>query len=633
MQRAVIYARYSPGPNQTEQSIEGQVRECTKYAEQHDLRIVGTYVDRKISGKTDNRREFQRMIDDSEKHIFDVIILYHTDRFARNRYDSAIYKHKLKENGVELRYATTDIPKGPEGIILESIMEGWAEYYSAELSRKIKRGMRESALKCHSTGAGRCLGYRTAEDKSLVIEPEGAKAVQMVFDMYIKGKSHADICRYLNDCGFRTARGKLFNKNSVTHIIRNKRYIGVYTYDDITIEDGIPAIISKDTFHLAQLEAARRKTAKRPKEPKAEYLLSGKAFCGHCQKPLVGVSGTGKSGNKWYYYYCQESRAKRGCTKKPVKRDKLEREVVKRTVAEVLQPEVIQHIAKKCYDLQMEYRQDNSDVLFYELKLKDVRKAIKNTMHAIESGVKTKTLPARLQELENEEEALEAELAIAKASDFVITAKQIEFLLTQFAEPWECESEEEYHRRIIKCFVHKVFLFDDKLLIYYNVSRDGKTREQSEAELLEEALGEGFDKRSSGSTIGNVCSCCDRPVGTRPVLQAFCIIGALCRQLRVQKDRREEASAVEGETGRMFDAFLGCDPGANNRTTKESNMSIHSHVQLPYSILKRFRDETTAEKKVWYLDISSGYIMQKEARKLGTSKGYYSECGEAFGIR
>ena len=500
MQRAVIYARYSPGPNQTEQSIEGQVRECTKYAELHDLRIVGTYIDRKISGKTDNRREFQRMIDDSEKHIFDVIILYHTDRFARNRYDSAIYKHKLKENGVELRYATTDIPKGPEGIILESIMEGWAEYYSAELSRKIKRGMRESALKCHSTGAGRCLGYRTAEDKSLVIEPEGAKAVQTVFDMYIKGKSHADICRYLNDCGFKTAQGKLFNKNSVTHIIRNKRYIGVYTYDDIMIEDGIPAIISKDTFHLAQLEAARRKTAKRPKEPKAEYLLSGKAFCGHCQKPLVGVSGTGKSGNKWYYYYCQESRAKRGCTKKPVKRDWLEREVVERTVAEVLQPEVIQHIAKKCYDLQMEYRQNNSDVLFYELKLKDVRKAIKNTMHAIESGVKTKTLPARLQELENEEEALEAELAIAKASDFVITTDQIEFLLTQFAEPWECESEEEYHRRIIKCFVHKVFLFDDKLLIYYNVSRDGKTREQSEAELLEEALGEGFDKRSSGST-------------------------------------------------------------------------------------------------------------------------------------
>lgn len=507
MQRAVIYARYSPGPNQTEQSIEGQIRECTKYAEQHELRIVGTYIDRKISGRTDNRREFQRMIDDSSKHIFDIIILYHTDRFARNRYDSAIYKRQLKENGVELRYATTDIPKGPEGIILESIMEGWAEYYSAELSRKIKRGMRESAMKCHSTGAGQCLGLKTAEDKSLVIEPEGAKAVQIVFEMYIKGISNAEICKYLNDRGFRTAQGKLFNKNSIGHIIKNKRYIGVYTYDDIVIEDGIPAIVSKDTFHLAQLEAERRKTSKRPKEPKAEYLLSGKAFCGHCQKPLVGVSGTGKSGNKWYYYYCQESRAKRGCTKKPVRREWLENEVVRRTVEEVLRPDIIDHISKKCYELQVEYRENNSDVLFYELKLKDVRKAIKNTLHAIESGVKTKTLPARLQELENEEETLEAELDIAKASDYLITAQQIEFLLTQFIERWECESEEDYRRRIIKCFVHKVFLFDNRLLIYYNISRDGKTREQSDKELLDDILRSEFDEGSSGSTKKSSAPC------------------------------------------------------------------------------------------------------------------------------
>lgn len=500
MKRAVIYARYSPGPNQTEQSIEGQIRECTKYAELHDLRIVGTYIDRKVSGKTDNRRDFQRMIDDSGKNLFDVIILYHTDRFARNRYDSAIYKHQLKQNGVELRYATTDIPKGPEGIILESIMEGWAEYYSAELSRKIKRGMRESALKCHSTGAGRCLGYKTAEDKSLVIEPEGAKAVQTIFDMYIAGKSNAEICDYLNGQGFRTAQGKLFNKNSVRHIISNKRYIGVYTYDDIVIEDGIPPIVSKDVFQLAQKEVERRKKSKRPKAPKAEYLLSGKAFCGHCKKPLVGVSGTGKTGNKWYYYYCQESRAKKGCTKKPVKRDWLEDLVVKATIEEVLQQDVIDHIAQKCYEIQLEYRRENNDVLFYELKLSEVRKAIKNTMTAIESGVVTKRLPARLQELEDEEEQLEAELEFAKACDFILPPDQIEFLLWQFVEPLDDESWDDYKRRIIKCFVDAVYLYDGKLLIYYNVSRDGKTRMQTDAELPQEALDKGFDEGASGST-------------------------------------------------------------------------------------------------------------------------------------
>ena len=501
MKNAVIYARYSAGPNQTEQSIEGQLRVCTEYAEKNDLRIVGTYIDRKISGKTDNRREFQRMIDDSGKKIFEVVVMYQTDRFARNRYDSAVYKHALRKNGVEIKYAVTSIPDGPEGIILESLMEGLAEYYSAELSQKIKRGMRESALKCHSTGAGHSLGYVTAPDKSIVIEPNGAKAVQIVFDMYIKGKTQAEICGYLNDLGFRTAQGKPFGKNSVNKIIKNKRYIGVYTYDDIMIEDGIPAIISKDVFQLAQQEMERRRTRKRPKSPKAEYLLSGKAFCGHCQKPLTGVSGTGKTGNKWYYYYCPDSRAKKGCHKKPVRREWLEELVVQKTVTAVLQPDVIRHISEKCFEMQLKYREDNSDILFYENKLAEVKKAIKNTLKAIESGVVTKTLPARLQELEQEQESIEAELTIAKATDVVITPEQIEYLLWQFSKPQEEESADEYRRRIIKCFVHKVFLFDNKLLIYYNVSRDGRTREQSTVELLEEALSAGFDQRSSGSTI------------------------------------------------------------------------------------------------------------------------------------
>jgi len=236
MKNAVIYARYSAGSKQTEQSIEGQLRVCTEYAEKNDLRIVGTYIDRKISGKTDNRREFQRMIDDSGKKIFEVVVMYQTDRFARNRYDSAVYKHILRKNGVELKYATTNIPEGPEGIILESLMEGLAEYYSAELSQKIKRGMRESALKCHSTGAGHSLGYRTAPDKSIVIEPDGAKAVQIIFDMYIKGRSQVEICDHLNGLGLRTVQGKPFGKNSINKIIKNKRYIGVYSYDDIVIE-------------------------------------------------------------------------------------------------------------------------------------------------------------------------------------------------------------------------------------------------------------------------------------------------------------------------------------------------------------------------------------------------------------
>ena len=123
---AVIYARYSTD-SQREESIEGQIRECTAYAEKNGFTVVKHYIDRAISAKTDNRPQFQQMIKDSERGIFDVIIVWKLDRFARNRYDSARYKTQLKRNGVKLVSATEVISAGPEGIILESVLEGYAE--------------------------------------------------------------------------------------------------------------------------------------------------------------------------------------------------------------------------------------------------------------------------------------------------------------------------------------------------------------------------------------------------------------------------------------------------------------------------------------------------------------------------
>jgi DNA invertase Pin-like site-specific DNA recombinase len=143
----VIYARYS-SDNQREESIEGQLRECKEFAVKNDITILGTYIDRALSAKTDNRPEFQHMIKDSEKNMFDVILVWKLDRFARNRYDSAHYKAILKKNGVKVVSATETISQGAEGILLESLLEGYAEYYSAELSEKVIRGMKGNALKC-----------------------------------------------------------------------------------------------------------------------------------------------------------------------------------------------------------------------------------------------------------------------------------------------------------------------------------------------------------------------------------------------------------------------------------------------------------------------------------------------------
>ena len=162
--KAVIYARYS-SDNQREESIEGQLRECKEYAEKNDMLIVDTYIDRALSAKTDNRPEFQRMIKDSTSGLFDIILVWKLDRFARNRYDSAYYKAQLKKNGVRVISAKETISDGPEGIILESMLEGYAEYYSAELSQKIIRGMTENTLNAKFNGGCKTFGYIIDENK------------------------------------------------------------------------------------------------------------------------------------------------------------------------------------------------------------------------------------------------------------------------------------------------------------------------------------------------------------------------------------------------------------------------------------------------------------------------------------
>ena len=495
----VIYARYSAGPRQTDQSIEGQLRVCTDFCKQRGLTVIDTYCDRHISGRTDERPEFQRLIADAKRKKFEAVVVYKTDRFARNKYDSAVYKRELKRNGIQIFYAAEAIPDGPEGIILESLMEGLAEYYSAELAQKIKRGMHESALKCQSTGSGRPLGYRVDEQKRFQIDPESAQTVQTIFEQYIKGESNAAICELLNSRGLRTAQGKPFNKNSINRIIKNRKYIGEYRYHDIVVEGGMPAIISKDTFNLAQAEMERRRTRKAPKSPKAEYLLAGRLFCGHCKGPMQGVSGTGKSGNKWYYYYCGNTRGKnKTCDKKQVSRDRLERAVVDFTVRYILQEDVLEELARKVHAAQERQNDTTSEIAFYEKKLADNKKSIANVLRAIESGAATQTLPARLQELENEQAVILGEISFLKGKRLAFTEDQIFFALMKHLEPYPGESEQDYRRRIISDFVSEVYLYDDRLLIYFNISsEDGKLKSAD----LSNIEGGEFDEGLVSSTI------------------------------------------------------------------------------------------------------------------------------------
>lgn len=474
MENAVIYARYS-SHNQREESIEGQLRECHDFALRNDFRIVEEYCDRAISGKTDNRAAFQKLIKDSEKGHFSAVILYTLDRFARNRYDSAMYKAKLRKNGVKIYYAKQTIPDEPEGIILESVLEGFAEYYSANLSRNIQRGMYENAMACKSNGSGLALGYKVGEDGRFEIDPFGAKAVQEIYQMYADGKSIADIVRYCNAKGYRTVKGSEFNHNSLSRILRNDKYIGVYRHSGIRIEGGVPAIIDNALFEKVQERIAKNGKSRARNKAKADYLLSTKLFCGHCGSNMVGESGTAKNGNLYHYYKCANRKRTRACNKETEKKEWIENAVVKITVEKVLTDENIELISTKAVELIEKEAADKTLLNEYEAALRDTRKRTKNILDLMEQGIATPQTKDRLLELGAYEKDLLDNIEYEKMKKPSITKEQIMFWLESFRNG--DINNMEYKRRIIDALVNAVYVYDTdgggrKIVVTFNTTHN-----------------------------------------------------------------------------------------------------------------------------------------------------------------
>ncbi len=330
--KAVIYARYS-SDSQREESIEGQIRECTAFAEKNGITILRHYIDRAVFAKTDNRPEFQNMVKDSNKKLFDMVIVWKLDRFARNRYDSARYKAQLKKNGVKVVSATEVISEGAEGIILESVLEVYAEYYSADLSEKVIRGMTDNALKCKYNGGTLPIGYIIDEEQHFQLEPLTSPYILEAFNQYDEGSTMTEIRDWLNAKGVKNTRGQALTYNGVQHLLNNRRYIGEFRYRDIVVPDGIPAIVPMDLFERVQEKMAKNKKAPARHKAEDDYLLTTKLFCGYCGAYLCGESGTSRTGLVHHYYKCVSVKKKRKeCHKKPVKKVWIEDLVVKETM-------------------------------------------------------------------------------------------------------------------------------------------------------------------------------------------------------------------------------------------------------------------------------------------------------------
>jgi len=395
---AVIYARFS-SHSQREQSIEGQLETCYKFAADNGYTIIGEYIDRAQSGTNDNRVEFQKMIADSDKHLFNAVLVYQLDRFARNRYDSAINKAKLKKNGVRVVSARENIADDASGILVEGILESMAEYYSAELSQKIHRGMAINAQKCLSNGSNPGLGFKVAPDHTFYVDEDEASIVREIFERYGKEETVASIISDLNARQIKTSIGRDFNKNSLHRLLRNKRYIGIYLYKGEETPGGMPRIVDDAVFDRVQRMLDKNKAAPGRSRGKESYLLTTKLFCGHCHEMMVGYGGTSKSGKKYYYYGCKGAK-KHLCKKKVIEKKRIE-DMVIAVCRQMLTDSNIKRIADAIDDV-FRSELDNSAVKRIKAAIQEVDIAIENLWKVLEKGQGVDAIMERINKRQDE---------------------------------------------------------------------------------------------------------------------------------------------------------------------------------------------------------------------------------------
>ncbi len=481
MKNAVIYARYS-SDNQREESITAQIRAIKEFAKREQYNIINIYKDEAQSATTDDREEFLKMIKDSKSQIFDTVLVHKLDRFARNRYDSAFYKRQLKLNGVRVVSILERLDDSPESIILESVLEGMAEYYSANLSREVKKGHYENAVLAVHNGGIPPLGFDVGPDRRLVINKHEAIAVNIIYKMYSDGYSYGDILSELNSNGFKTKKNKPFGKNSLYEILRQEKYIGTYVYNRraknaagkynnhkenpkiVRIEGGCPQIIKKELWLKVQERMKKNKRIGGQNKAKVNYLLSGKIYCGKCGASMTG-HGTvdSKSKVRYYYYVCNNKKRTKQCDLKGVKKEDIENMVLDHLYKHVFCDSMIEKSIDKIYNYANKKKEGIPDLLkSYQKQLTIIDNEIDKVIDLLMSGYRNNTLKEKLDKLEDEKKEVENLIIKSeiKLNRVDYTREEISEFMYSFKDLKSMSSIRQ--KKVINIFVYRILIYEDK---------------------------------------------------------------------------------------------------------------------------------------------------------------------------
>ncbi len=470
MKTAAIYARYSTD-NQTEQSIEGQIRVCQEFAEKNDLLIVETYIDRAMTGTNDNRTAFQKMMKDSALRQWSVVLVYKLDRFSRNKYESVIHKKTLKDNGVKILSAMENIPDSPEGTLMETLLEGFNQYYSEELAQKVNRGIRESWIKGLATGGRGYFGYTVVEKRYTINEYE-AEIVRTIFTKYAQGYMANTIAQELQAQGVRRSNGELLTVKNVYKILHNSRYTGKVTHHGVVYDNIFPRIISDDLWEAVNAINEENKLAPSRKKEIYDYILSGKIYCGHCKKPMIGMSAINCKGNPYYYYICRCKRRKiNPCPTQPIQKQQLEDLIIDATMGALKEDGAISMIADGMLEVHRKETEDNTALKLLLKTRETALKSSNNLIRAIEQGIITEQTKIRLTELERQIQELNFQIDQEKKKTYSFLTRE-EIVAFLKAQVFENPDDIKIRKAIVNMFIRGIVVNGNQIHISYHFQDD-----------------------------------------------------------------------------------------------------------------------------------------------------------------
>ena len=396
------------------------------------------------------------MIRESKYKGFNAVIVWKQDRFARKRADAIKYKAILKQNGVRVLSATESNAEGPDGIIMESVMEGLAEYYSADLSEKVQRGFRENVIKGKVLGGTRTFGYDIV-DYHYVISPIEGPIVKEIFRLYVtEGYTMNAIVKHLKDCGMRWSDGREIKHAVIERVVANRKYIGELRCATEVGKDKVPRLIDDDTFEKAQKKRERHKHRGGSFKADISYALSGRVFCGECGNILFGESGTSNTGKLHSYYTCKGKRRNKNCKFKSVRKEELENAVISSIFFMLKHPDILKKIVDNIYNLQDKESPEESSI---KDRMKIVQTQINNVMNAIKAGIFCDTTKDELLKLENEKKQLDNSLSKIQHSYRKFTKEEIKAAI-ELTNDTPVETDIQ-RTAFVTRFVNRVDVFDN----------------------------------------------------------------------------------------------------------------------------------------------------------------------------